>query len=339
MVLIFPQTSENDELQRRVFERRASIARDSCKFVDRIPGYFKVKKNRLFNNLRWVKKHNLVWCPIFKSASTTWVKNLLLLAGEKVVDKSFHGRVRELYPRPRDPEEEQEVLNSSMKMIIVRHPLDRLLSAYRDKMLRVKNACDPYIKLQKDIMDRYEDPNGDELPRSTILLHVGLNGTHCLNQVLGLNLKVPYGAGNPLITVKPTNMTFTHPTFSQFLLMVRDDLASFWKNKGNTALNLHWRPYWITCGPCKLNYDVIAHVETLGPDQEFIIRKLGLENILYNTHTHASNFDSYNDTSNALAHYFSRVPRKLLEDIVKYYKPDFNIFGYSPESFLSLAKE
>ncbi|XP_064099444.1 carbohydrate sulfotransferase 10-like [Macrobrachium nipponense] len=225
-----------------------------------------------------------------------------------------------------------------MKMIIVRHPLDRLLSAYRDKMLRVKQACDPYIKLQKDIIEKYEDPNGDPLPKSTVLMHVGLDGTQCLNEALGLNLTVPYGARNPLLEVQPTNMTFNHPTFSQFLLKVRDDIARFWDTKGNSGLNFHWRPYWITCGPCKLNYDVIAHVETLGPDQEFVIRELGLQNILYNTRAHASNFDSYNDTSNALAHYYRQVPRKVLRQIVKYYKPDFEIFGYDHKSFFLLAE-
>ncbi|XP_066985559.1 carbohydrate sulfotransferase 10-like [Macrobrachium rosenbergii] len=331
-------TSERAQSQREVFRRRASVARTGCKFAQGIPGYFEAKNNRLLNNLRWVKKHNLIWCPIFKAASTTWAKNLLLLAGEKVLNKSFHGRVRELYSRPDDPTEEKQVLDSSMKMIIVRHPLDRLLSAYRDKMLRVKHACDPYIKLQKNIIQKYKDPNGDPLPKSNILLHVGLDGTQCLNEALGLNLTVPYGAGNPLIEVQPTNLTFTHPTFSQFLLKVRDDIARFWDKKGNSGLNLHWRPYWITCGPCKLNYDVIAHVETLGPDQEFIIRELGLQNILYNAHAHASNFDSYNDTSNALAHYFRQVPRKILRQIVKYYKPDFEIFGYDHKSFLLLAE-
>lgn len=53
-------------------------------------------------------------------------------------------------------------------------------------------------------------------------------------------------------------------------------------------VNIHWKPFWATCEPCYLDYDVIAHVETFAEDQEFVIRELGLQNLLQPAHTHAS---------------------------------------------------
>lgn len=302
-------TREMADRRRKVFQERAKTVKKGCQHLHKLGNFFSPKKGKIQDNLRWVRSHNMVWCPIFKSASTTWVKNLLLLAGEKYLDKSLHGRVRELYPKPSHPSERDHILASSMKVIIVRHPLDRLLSAYRDKMLRVRGETDPYVKIQQGIVEAYQDPNGEE-PTTSIL---------------------------PSRRPSGENKTYSHPTFSQFLLKVKDDLSIYWKKEGLSQVNLHWRPYWMTCGPCKVNYDVIAHVETLEADQEYIIQELGLQDILYNAHTHASNFDSYNDTSEAAKHYFSKVPENLLKAIIKFYQPDFELFGYSPDPYIALT--
>lgn len=38
----------------------------------------------------------------------------------------------------------------------------------------------------------------------------------------------------------------------------------------------HWIPYYLYCTPCLLHYEFIAKTETLGPDQTYVIRALGL---------------------------------------------------------------
>ncbi|KAK7078753.1 hypothetical protein SK128_004287 [Halocaridina rubra] len=304
-------TPELARLRQEVFRARSEDISKACEALNKKRGFFHVKRSKLEDNLRWVRKYNFVWCPIFKSASTTWVKNLLLLAGEKYVTDSLHRRVRELYPKPDNPRERNSVLEESMKIIIVRHPLDRLLSAYRDKMLRVRNPNDPFVKLQEKIIKQYTDPLGFK----------------------------PTSSEGPSEGKSGKNQTYYHPTFSQFLLRVKNDLERFWDKQGNGQVNLHWRPYWITCGPCQVNYDVIAQVETLGPDQEYIIRELGLENVLYNSHTHASNFDPYNGTNEAAHHYFGQVPIGLLKDIIKLYQPDFQLFSYSPDIYIDLTNK
>ncbi|KAJ8686642.1 hypothetical protein QAD02_022436 [Eretmocerus hayati] len=84
------------------------------------------------------REHHLIWCNVFKAASTSWMFNFNLLAGysatflksSKAVPVSL---ARQKYPRP-TAEELAKFLNDSVSFIIVRHPFERLLSAYRDKL-------------------------------------------------------------------------------------------------------------------------------------------------------------------------------------------------------------
>ncbi|XP_045613691.2 carbohydrate sulfotransferase 11 isoform X2 [Procambarus clarkii] len=222
---------------RGVLEGRRRRVREVCRSLH---GLLNPVLDRVYTNLLFVAKYRMVWCPVFKAASTTWVKNLLLLAGEQRVSSGLHQRARQIYTQPEDPAAREDLLKTSLKMMIVRHPLERLLSAYR-------------------------------------------------------------------------------------------------RSKGMKNINMHWRPYWLTCAPCHLTYDVISQVETLDQDQEYVIRELGLQDKLFNLHSHSSNFDVFNGTSAATRHYYSTVPLALLQELVQYYKYDFDLFGYSPEAYYKMA--
>nr|XP_023023217.1 carbohydrate sulfotransferase 11-like [Leptinotarsa decemlineata] len=83
-------------------------------------------------------KHHLVWCNVFKAASTSWMYNFNILAGyspqflkkSKLVPMTL---ARQRYPRP-SLFALRKAFNTSISFLIVRHPLERLLSAYRDKL-------------------------------------------------------------------------------------------------------------------------------------------------------------------------------------------------------------
>ncbi|XP_042203109.1 carbohydrate sulfotransferase 10-like [Homarus americanus] len=288
-------TKEMTEEERAVMGERRNMVKKVCGSL-KLQGVLAPDMKKIYNNLLFVNEYKMVWCPIFKAASTSWVKNLLLLAGKKKVDSGVHPLSRKIYAQPTDPAERERHLKNSMKMMIVRHPLERILSAYRDKMLRVRNPKGKFETMQKKIARGYVD-----------------------------------------LSTNTSATNLTQPTFTQFLLKVKDDIKKAWKS-GDNKINMHWRPFWLTCAPCHLTYDVIAHVETLNMDQEFIIRELGLQDHLLNLYTHASNFDVYNKTSEATRHYYSQVPLSLLKDIVNYYRYDFNLYGYSPDPYFELAR-
>ncbi|XP_069681691.1 carbohydrate sulfotransferase 11-like isoform X2 [Periplaneta americana] len=104
------------------------------------------------------RPHRLVWCNVFKAASTSWMYNFNVLAGyspkflrsSKLVPLNL---ARRRYPRP-SLRALRAALNDSIAFLIVRHPLERLLSAYRDK-IQFSLPHTLHQKLGNEIILRY----------------------------------------------------------------------------------------------------------------------------------------------------------------------------------------
>ncbi|CAB3366457.1 Hypothetical predicted protein [Cloeon dipterum] len=86
------------------------------------------------------KQHKMSYCPIYKAASTTWLHQMLILSGRseqsiksKLKVQQLSEQAREVYP-VEDSDQVEEALRTNLKLVIVRHPFERLLSAYRDKL-------------------------------------------------------------------------------------------------------------------------------------------------------------------------------------------------------------
>lgn len=109
-------------------------------------------KNVLMPNSReFILSHELAWCTIFKSASTSWMYFMNILAGYdiKYLQRTVATPVnlaRKRFPRP-SLDELNEALENSISFMIVREPFERLLSAYRNKFEDGKNA---YYKILGD---------------------------------------------------------------------------------------------------------------------------------------------------------------------------------------------
>lgn len=105
-------------------------------------------------------KHHLVWCNVFKAASTSWMYNFNILAG---YSPDFLRKIRtppltlarQKYGRP-TLESLRKALrqDATISFLIVRHPLERLLSAYRDKIQHaVKGSL--HYRLGREIIRIY----------------------------------------------------------------------------------------------------------------------------------------------------------------------------------------
>ncbi|CAH1116862.1 unnamed protein product [Phaedon cochleariae] len=125
------------QIAKRLDQRRQHLKK-MCKLL----GLDKIGNDTLHRPNPWEflvdNKHHLVWCNIFKAASTSWMYNFNILAGyspnflkkSKLVPMTL---ARQRYPRP-SLLALQKAFNTSISFLIVRHPLERLLSAYRDKL-------------------------------------------------------------------------------------------------------------------------------------------------------------------------------------------------------------
>lgn len=144
------------------------------------------------------KEHRLVWCNVFKAASSSWMYNFNILAGWELKYVQFQFTIpipivlsysyspkflsrtksvplvlaRQRYPRIA-LNELREAMANSTSFIIVRHPLERLLSAYRDK---IQNSLPNthHRKLGGDIIKKYRKRKAKTAPVSSICISHGM---------------------------------------------------------------------------------------------------------------------------------------------------------------------
>ncbi|KAH0620615.1 hypothetical protein JD844_021267 [Phrynosoma platyrhinos] len=95
------------------------------------------------------ESHKFIYCEVPKVGCSNWKKILLLLTLNLSRDTSEvnHGKIhttkllKRLNSYP--PKQQAELLNTYTKVMFTRHPLERLVSAYRDKFLH----SEPYYSI------------------------------------------------------------------------------------------------------------------------------------------------------------------------------------------------
>ncbi|XP_042871543.1 carbohydrate sulfotransferase 11-like [Penaeus japonicus] len=239
------------------------------------------------------EEYNLLWCNVFKAASSTWFWNFNLLAG--YTEKELIGAkaaavemARRRYPRL-SINKVKDILGSHsppISFMITRHPFLRLVSAYRNKIL-AGNAI--YTPLFATIYRKYKDL-GPPVARRT------KDGTLARRGI--------------------------SPSFSQFVQYILDEEA-----KGKT-LDMHWIPQSRFCTPCLANFSIYAKVETLDEDGNHIIFSSGINHVIK-----PKTINRSVDVPTAdVAHTFiCQLSQQQFEDLVKLYQYDLQLFQYDVE--------
>ncbi|XP_037905578.1 carbohydrate sulfotransferase 11 isoform X3 [Hermetia illucens] len=130
--------SKLELVEQRMKARQKLLAQKCSQLGLDIPGNDSIHKPNSWEFLVNHKYH-LIWCNVFKSASSSWMYNFNVLAGyspeflKKTTDIPL-ALARKKYPRV-SLDELQEAQNDSITFMIARHPFERLLSAYRDKFI------------------------------------------------------------------------------------------------------------------------------------------------------------------------------------------------------------
>ncbi|KAF2878661.1 hypothetical protein ILUMI_27510 [Ignelater luminosus] len=285
------KTGLNSSIVETRLEERKKYLKQACKnFGLDIPGNDSLHKPNPWEFLV-NKKYHLVWCNVFKAASTSWMYNFNLLAGyspkflkqTKLVPLSL---ARQKYPRP-SLSALRQAFNNSVSFLIVRHPFERLLSAYRDK-------------LQFSLPHTYHRKLGNEIIA-----------------------KYRHNSNNKVRVAKQK-----WPTFPEFVRFLLDSV------KHAQILDMHWTPITEFCTPCMFDFDIIAHTETLQEDQEYLIQKAKLQNIIKPEWKNPGR----GTTSEQIKIYYSQLTRAQILQLYHIYRYDFELFNYSLRGYLELGK-
>ena len=189
--------------------------------------------------------------------------------------------------------------NNFVNFMTVRHPFERVVSAYRDKVehadkVQYYNVIGRVAKLKYRQIPAHLEPIRAELAEASDNV-VRTHGTPDPNN--------PFD--NPL-----------GPTFVEF------SKARLW----DRIHDIHWATYEKYCAPCSVNYTTIIKFETLHRDNMYILKKAGLDERSWS--------DNRNPTSAGRTgeeiwrQYFRQLDRELLHLYATLYREDCEIFQY-----------
>merc|ERR1712037_54508 len=94
---------------------------------------------------------HLLYCWIHKVASTSWSKVFLQLAGLEVPLSRTHEATQKFSPKK--PGQLASAISTSLVFTIVRHPFERLVSAYRDKFELAKKYAYIYSHYASKVLN------------------------------------------------------------------------------------------------------------------------------------------------------------------------------------------
>lgn len=144
------------------------------------------------------------------------------------------------YLRLKSLSDRSDIFDSSfVRMIFVRHPFERLASAYSEKI----------ATLPED--RRQEKPHYDQIRQKICEEYVTLNTSYS----------------------STTNSSFYEkciPAFEHFVKYILDEYATSFTS------DPHWRPYSTICTVCQYKYNFIGKLETMETDYSELLRYLNI---------------------------------------------------------------
>lgn len=237
----------------------------------------------------------------------------------------------------------------SIRTVVVRHPLERLLSVYR---MIFEDWCDEKRFLAQQwnnvcVTDPVEKPSGflQEAANATKFSAINFLYSMADEQRHGNDRYIQkiwqkFNPGLKLIDPK-SQLRFSFSQFARFLvnasLEFGEDVLNY------QGLSYHWAPFWQECSLCSsfTQPDIVIHMETFEEDLKILLRKAGYEDsaeierlIEKFPHTHSQ---SGGHSHKLASKYYSQLTKSQIQSLYEMYKLDHDLFGYDPSQYLSYA--
>ncbi|XP_013382101.1 carbohydrate sulfotransferase 9 [Lingula anatina] len=288
----------------RLYKKRTERVKEVCDQLygkDGRPDFFQALKNiTLPIQFLIENQFRVLFCQVFKAGSTN-IKRIFMQARDSNSEvlnlaeqdpKEAWQEGLDTYKyltRKTDPRNASRIVSSYKKLLIVRHPFERLVSYYR-------------MSFELHIFEN------DDVTGASWQVYSSIRKLY----------KLP-----PLRRPKPLNFTALIPFKSYVQFIIDYDYHTKlgdWKPiffKAN-----HWLPISSQCAPCALTYDLIGKVETLDDDIEAITKMLNLSRtIRYPDKLKRK-------TKGHVREYFKLLTAEQKDRLKDIYDLDLKLFGY-----------
>ncbi|XP_063221440.1 carbohydrate sulfotransferase 9-like [Bacillus rossius redtenbacheri] len=144
--------------------RRRAVVMEACNKTNRPPGVGDMQLHRTLSKMYINKQYKVAWCPVYKAGSSSWLEvfaemgHMLtpltrrqLAAGRVQINNLARRGNPQWKPTPQN----KEAVFSMTRFLIVRHPFERLLSAYRDKLEHRRGKMYYYERYGRQIVSLY----------------------------------------------------------------------------------------------------------------------------------------------------------------------------------------
>ena len=256
----------------------------------------------------------MAYCQVPKAGSTTWRNTFANMNAIK--DGGIRQRSQKLYSKKNSFRAKTfgDLANLNglhiVKFMFVRHPFERLVSAYNDKFVIYRNAT----RFQKVCKLMGKDVEIGELYLNLIRSY----------QESYMNMT----SSNPCFA--NSSLEFKFSCFIEYVL----DSANNEKLPSHiySAYQIHWWLFTEICRVCYVQYDLIGHIENFQEDLQILLTKFHNNKFLielYKNKTKSRCFANCKETKNeSYLKYLQQLTKGTIMRLYRRYKNDFEFGGY-----------
>ncbi|KAF2352665.1 Sulfotransferase, partial [Trinorchestia longiramus] len=293
--------------------------------------------------------NGITWCPVPKAASTSWAGALLRLQrpSTALLKKSAQVALKRR-SRSVPADEVLSFVSASESFLVTRHPLHRVVSAFRNKLetsygnhdgayfyknygsqivrkYRKLETVQLYKKAEENWLHFVQFTNiGNAVEDFPLIIKVEDNfngkqrGVTIMKIMEILMMKYDLFAEKNSLHAPPAAV-FRDPTFEEFV--------RYLIGANPAKLDEHWKSIHLYCQVCRVRYEFVLRYENLHDEATAFVQHLKSEGVL--PQHFALHHDNKGGTSDhVIRKYLSLLPAQLLDKLISMYKSDLDIFDY-----------